>query len=435
MQIRAQPFFDADLYIAISLGGLIKFNMNDKFDIMLRKIIDTPEFNRTMNIPQLGFVEWTFCSANHTRYVHNASTMYLMREMIRRAKINDGISTRDARKFTLDELAGITAGLLHDIGHTFPGHPLEGTMRAVFGKSIKDHEAWGMEIIQRSKISNILNSYSPGFANKVLDIMSGNNLENNRLQQILHGNCNADTIDYLLRDQFRTNYECGFDRVNARRIINHIKFGKTSAGNDCVILGRGSEQDFIKMLTARAEMYSGVYFGREHIGAEAFLPTIFEGIIKALDSPKLKPMLQTTDFHRLQNPFIKFIESKGTDYDAYLRLNHCSFYMMMEGLGKLGIKGLSDLAQRYENVGLNFSSHIIYMGDPAGAPDESEIHKAKKQRGVIKTINIRYYDTRKSEVYCVPDGYAQPIEFSKAYPDIAGKQVKIISESFARRSR
>ena len=423
-------------YIPSLLDGVVDFDKNDPFELKLIEILRQPEYMRMARIPQLGFVEHSIPTANHSRLMHQIDATDLMRELIVWSNRNYGKTRAKAWDFNLKEQAAIAAPFMHDIGHAFPGHPFERAIKdmvkkGMFKSEYKNHEKWGIEIIQRSNIYNILNSYSAGFADKVLDVLSEDNMENSIWQQIESGNLNIDTFAYLQRDQQQTKPAGEYNKYRAHRIIENVKFGTTPSGGHCVILKPEFQTHFhfMKMLEIRGEMYSDVYFNGVPASAEAFLGKFFEEIYKATDSGKLES----------DNPFVKFIESEGTDYGAYLYLTADAFYNLVDELSKLNIPGLSDIARNYKNIRANFSAVEIYKGDADHAPSDAEIQAKKEdvesRGGVFRDVPVPLYDMKKPEVYCIPHTGGAPQKFSECYPEFVNRKFRIISGFFMGNSR
>ena len=87
---------------------------------LIRRLIDTPEFQRLRYIRQNGLVNLVFHGAEHSRFGHSMGVCYLAREMYGRITRNMGDPVDSARR-----LATCAAALLHDIGHGPFSHVLE----------------------------------------------------------------------------------------------------------------------------------------------------------------------------------------------------------------------------------------------------------------------------------------------------------------------
>lgn len=415
------------IFVPSSLGGVIDLDKNCKFESMLRRIMTIPEYWRTTRVQQLGFVEYDIPAARHSRFEHQVGAYDLHRTLIYHSNRNFGKSRARAMTFNITEQAAQAAAFIHDIGHVFPGHPFERAMKKMFPDSYQSHEKWGIEIIERSEIKKTLESYDTGFANKVLDILAEDNLSNNIWQQVHSGNLNVDTMDYLIRDQSRTQQSGSWDKFLVHKIIENIKFDKDDNNRDRIILLPGAEIDYMRMLTVRGEMYNNVYMGGKSAAAEAFLPRLLDEIQKAVEVGKLKS----------DNPFVKFIKSRGTDYDAYLGLTGDAFNALVDECIRvselLQLPELLNIAKRYKNVSANFTTI-----DDIKIKSSTEFYMSEKdakegiehEGGIVKDIEIPLYNMEKPEVFCMLNPTAEPVPFSEAFPEFVDKKIRILKGYF-----
>jgi len=110
--------------------------INIPFEIVF-DLIEHPYFQRLRRIKQLGFTNFVYPAANHTRFQHALGATYLMSSAIQiiRSKGHE-ISEEEAEAVTI-------AILLHDIGHGPFSHSLENSIIEKTGK-------------RNGKINNIL---------------------------------------------------------------------------------------------------------------------------------------------------------------------------------------------------------------------------------------------------------------------------------------
>ena len=82
----------------------------------VRRIIDSRAFHRLANISQLGFVQFVYPGATHTRFEHSLGvyriTLLLLKRLAHDERFASLVTVKDAETLLL-------TALLHDIGH-FP---------------------------------------------------------------------------------------------------------------------------------------------------------------------------------------------------------------------------------------------------------------------------------------------------------------------------
>ncbi len=76
--------------------GLIAFRDDQRVDQLAWALIDTPEFQRSRRIRQLGVAEFVFPSATQTRFAHSIGVFHTARQL--RANLSMSSGARSARK-------------------------------------------------------------------------------------------------------------------------------------------------------------------------------------------------------------------------------------------------------------------------------------------------------------------------------------------------
>lgn len=180
----------------------------DTQDAYILSFIETREFQRLRRIRQLGVGYLTYPGAEHSRFAHSLGVFNVAKRMI------DGLSCRHPNE-TLASKARIikAAALLHDIGHG----PLSHVWERVFeDEQDLDHEQWSCKILldESTEIHARL-------LEKQIDVREIVSLICDRppkgidppkepfLKDIVHGQLDADRMDYLMRDSLMTGSRYG----------------------------------------------------------------------------------------------------------------------------------------------------------------------------------------------------------------------------------
>jgi HD superfamily phosphohydrolase len=90
------------------LHNLIEFG-TDQFEQTIWGVIQTAPFQRLRRIRQLGFSEFVFLGATHTRFAHSIGVYDVARSLIR-------IIEREAGGRTHQADVALAAALVHDVG-------------------------------------------------------------------------------------------------------------------------------------------------------------------------------------------------------------------------------------------------------------------------------------------------------------------------------
>jgi HD superfamily phosphohydrolase len=291
------------IYGSIKLSGL------------LLEVLEAPEVQKLAGIHQLGLAYLVFPGANHTRLEHSLGTSYIAGRIVRELDL-----TKEEQ-----DLVRCSA-LLHDVGHGPYSHTLEMMVHAKTGQS---HVELTSEIIrgkldimtesdnkiltERKPLHELIQSHgldptevaslitsSPGDDGTVpLEDFNGEGSQkffNPKvyLNQIIHGEIDADQIDYLLRDSHYTGIAHGI--IDMDRLIQTMEI----YNNDLVLHRRGLSA-VEGMLVARSLMYSSIYFHKTVRIAELMLARAVENAWEASEHPLLYQMMDSDLMAYLDN--------------------------------------------------------------------------------------------------------------------------------------
>lgn len=224
-------------------------------DQLIWDLINTPEFQRLRRIRQLGTTYLTFHGAEHSRFNHSLGVYEIMRRII--ANFSDGVSWSEEER-----LLGLSAALLHDIGHG----PFSHSFEKVF---TTNHEEWTQAILLGdTKINETLKRVSPDFPQQVSEVI-GKTHENKLIVSLISSQIDADRMDYLLRDAYYTGVNYGnFDIERILRVMRpHEEYAVVKYS------GMHAVEDYIM---SRYQMYWQVYFHPVTRSAEVILGKILE---------------------------------------------------------------------------------------------------------------------------------------------------------------
>lgn len=328
------------------IHGLIAFRHDDEIDCLAWQLINTPEFQRLRRIRQLGFSEFVFPSATHTRYMHSIGVYHMSRRLLEVIKRHQGT------KFNHDRAkVARLAALLHDVGHGPFSHTFESVEKKRSRE--KDHEDRSIQIITGdTKIRKILSEYDKGLPQKIERILKAE--ADDIYHSIVSSQFDADRIDYLLRDRYMAGVESGgFD---LEWILDCLEIGEvfdTQENGESISLpslylnhkGIGAAENYI---LTRFQYYDHIYFHKTTRGAEKLLGMLLlkvssliqEGNISetGLDKhhplclyfsetdPNINSYLNLDDnliwssfwlFHRSSNPSISSLAQRLIDRDLY----------------------------------------------------------------------------------------------------------------------
>lgn len=246
--------------------NLITFGA-DTFDQMLWRIIETPPFQRLRRIRQLGFSEFVFSGATHTRFAHSIGVLHTARQLMRVIERLMGDDHHPARAHT-----ALAAALVHDVGHGTFSHAFE-----EIGRTLKielaNHEVVSERIIRDSEITKELNEWSPHFADDVADLVARRRYSS-LYDSVVSSQFDADRLDYMQRDRMMTGVESS--RVDVSWLLANLEIASVSAGADdqpggimqTLMLGPKAYYVAEAYVLALFQLYPNVYFHKTTRGAE-----------------------------------------------------------------------------------------------------------------------------------------------------------------------
>ena len=180
------------------LYNLIEFR-EERVDDLLWQIIQTEAFQRLRRIKQLGFSEFVYPGATHTRFAHSLGVFHLARRLIEiidvKLKKRGSPTSNNAEKD-----AALCAALLHDLGHGPFSHAFEEVGKK-FQLASVNHESITDKLIREGEIGVILDRYYKGFRNNVAAAIGEHS---DIYSSVVSGQFDADRLDYMQRDRMMT---------------------------------------------------------------------------------------------------------------------------------------------------------------------------------------------------------------------------------------
>lgn len=264
-----------------------------RFDKHEVEIINTPLFQRLRRLNQMGFVDYVYPSARHSRFEHSLGVTVLASKMV------DAVLSKKDNTGLLDDNAKKSirlSALLHDVGHCMFSHTseliyggyLEGYIEEEFNDSYKKpspHEFFSYLIIKsdafRSFFETVCDKYSLSFDldEIALRIVGRAKNENDRYKtDFINGPVDADKLDYFHRDSQFSGIPIQLD---IDRLLHEINISKIST-EDMVraltvsVSGITCIEQFIfnKMI-----LYSTIYSHHKVEAIDCMLKGIFEYIM------------------------------------------------------------------------------------------------------------------------------------------------------------
>lgn len=257
------------------------------------EILEHPFFQRLRNIKQLGFSEYVFPGATHTRYLHSIGVMNVS-SLVFNNLFKDQNSSEVMR---LKETLRLGC-LLHDIGHAPLSHSTESVMPMVSALKLPQqfiqgpdrqasHEDYTIKSITDSSFTQSFKGVRSEFGVDpiaVAELVVGETQNEDYftikginyfplLHQLVSSEMDCDRMDYLLRD----SYFCGvsYGKFDLDWIIDNLKIC-TEGTNAYLGISERAISTFDDFLLSRFHMFMMVYFHYRAVCLEQMLLRYFE---------------------------------------------------------------------------------------------------------------------------------------------------------------
>jgi uncharacterized protein len=208
------------------LHQLIEFTP-DQFEHTLWKVVQTPPFQRLRRIRQLGFSEFVFPGATHTRFAHSLGVFYTARRLmgVIQRHIREGCGPRYREHQAQVALA---AALVHDVGHGMFSHAFEDVGKAL-GLTMVQHEAVSVRLIREGEICEAFRELGSGFAHDVAELIDRGQ-PGNLYDAVVSSQFDADRLDYMQRDRIMSGVQSS--GIDAGWLMANLEIASVPMGAD-----------------------------------------------------------------------------------------------------------------------------------------------------------------------------------------------------------
>lgn len=263
------------------LHNLIEFD-SEQFEQTMWRVLQTRPFQRLRRIRQLGFSEFVFPGATHTRFAHSVGVFHIARQLM-------AIIERDPAKRTHQSHVALVAALVHDLGHGMFSHAFEDVGKKL-NLSMAIHENVSDALIRSSEVSEVLNKeLGRSFSDEVADVIRNKN-PGNLFDAVVSSQFDADRLDYMQRDRLMTGVQGS--GVDATWILANLEVGTVPTNADeeaagevkTLVLGPKAFHAAEHYVLSLFQLYPNVYLHKTTRGAEKIFSSLILRIHKLVES-------------------------------------------------------------------------------------------------------------------------------------------------------
>lgn len=321
------------------LHNLITFQANE-FEHVMWRVIQTRPFQRLRRIKQLGFSEFVYPGATHSRFAHSLGVFHVARKLMQIIKRHLGQS----RYLETRAHQAIAAALVHDLGHGPFSHVFEEVGRRL-DLRLANHEAVSDAIIRDGEVADTLNELGSGFCGDVASIIKAAG-PGNIYSAVVSSQFDADRLDYMQRDRLMTGTQQG--AIDFEWLLANIEVGEVPSGVDEESLG--PVETFVlgpkAIFAAEAyvlglfQLYPSVYFHKTTRGAEKLFTELLCRVVGLIRDGSTKHTGLA-----VRHPLVQFARN-ADDLGAVLRLDDVVLSGALALMAEAEDGSVSDLARR-----------------------------------------------------------------------------------------
>lgn len=316
-------------------------------------------FQRLRNIKQLGFSEYVFPGATHTRYLHSIGVMEIGARVFKKLFKQELQNTAHAAEYERLLETFKMACLLHDIGHAPLSHSTESVMPEISKLNLPhpfkeilehdpkrqaSHEDYTIKTIVDSSFSESFSLLQKSFGvekNQIAELVLGQTVRPEYftvagqnyfpvLHQLVSSELDCDRMDYLLRD----SYFCGvsYGHYDLDWMLDNLCLSPDKNGNVYLGLSERAVVTFDDFLLSRYHMFIMVYFHYRAVCLEQLLFRYFESAPQEYAIPADIEKYVEHDDHFLmkvlrnsKNPYAQAIVSNSIPTKIYESFNDEQF--------------------------------------------------------------------------------------------------------------
>lgn len=264
------------------LHDLIVFNTREQFDEVIWNVIQTPQFQRLRRIKQLGFSDFVYPGATHTRFTHSIGVFHTARRLM--GVIERYIRSKGEQVKDHQLQVALAAALVHDVGHGMFSHAFEDIGKHL-GLKMARHENVSSALIKETEIQKAFEPLGRGFAEEVADVIAGKKPAN-LYDAVVSSQFDADRLDYMRRDRLMAgvqNSGIDFDWLVANLEVGKVKTGvddEELPGTETFVLGPKALYAAETYILALFQLYPTVYFHKATRAAEKVFTTLMTRAIQ-----------------------------------------------------------------------------------------------------------------------------------------------------------
>ncbi|MDY0191409.1 MAG: HD domain-containing protein [Desulfuromonas sp.] len=268
------------------IHGFIEFEGESELE--LKNILSDPLFQRLRRVKQLGFSDYVFPSATHSRFAHSLGVYSVAKKML---SIVEPESQHG--NWSLEGKACLAAALLHDVGHGMFSHAFEKAMEFYFKRNpdpngertaLRDavnHEKVSHKIITQSSITKLLSQLGGKEFPSLVAAMINKSREGCIYTSIVSGQLDADRLDYAKRDPYFAGVSSG--GIDLDWLIRNLKKGENESGGEYLYVDSKAYVSLEQFTVTLFQLYPTLYLHKRTRGLEYMFALLMSRVFELIE--------------------------------------------------------------------------------------------------------------------------------------------------------
>lgn len=305
------------------------------------KVLNTRPMQRLRRIKQLGFSEYVYPGAVHSRLSHSLGVFHTARQLAEVVERRLGKDRYDGDEARL----AVAAALLHDVGHGPFSHAFEDALRRV-GIN-RRHELRTKDILRQPDVIEAFEEF-PSFPDRISALIEAP-YPKDIYASLVSSQFDADRLDYMRRDRLMSgtqqsgiDYDWLIQNLLVHRVPIHVD-GELVGKTEVLVIDEKSIVAAEGYIFSLLYLYINVYFHKTTRGLEKLFSALIELLARRVRAGDVKETGLPAN-----HPLVRFLEDPES-IETFLQLDDTVIMGSMPMLADAPDPSIAELADRLRN--------------------------------------------------------------------------------------
>lgn len=359
--------------------NLIEFD-GGEFEQTCWKVLQTRPMQRLRRVKQLGFSEFTYPGASHSRLAHCIGVFNTARQL------SDVVRNRIGTRFDITQSqVAVAAALVHDIGHGPFSHAFEDALKKI-GVS-KKHELRTRGLLNLPDVREAFDDF-PDFPDRISDLLEGE-FPKDIYASIVSSQFDADRLDYMRRDRLMSGTQQS--GIDFEWLISNLDVARVPVDQDGKIVRKVDTLVIREKAAVAAEgyifsllyLYINVYFHKTTRGLEK----VFTALVERISQLVQKGLEERAGLSK-SHPLVKFLRDTD-EVELFLNLDDAVIVGALSLMADAEDVAVSELSRRIRDRSVYRCVDVTQrMFDRFGLPKDGDAAGGAVERAAEVAMRV-----------------------------------------------